>query len=178
MTGYKSSPVLPEIQVYIMDVICETGLMLPVSNSKDMTESSDGGKPRDGKSGRLLPETDIQEILDILDDNGGVAKTSTVADELDYTLNGALKRLRKTSDYVEEDRDGRGSSSLWRLKYEKKDFLYALEKLGDLTPTEKIAEEVGCEKDVAYEWLCKLEKDDDVIAKDKGDDYLWSKLEK
>ena len=104
-----------------------------------MTNLTDGGKPRDEETGRLVPETDVQEILDILEDNDGVAKTSTVADELGYTPNGALKRLRKTSEYVEEENDGRGSSSLWRLKYDRRDFLHALERLGNLTPTERIS---------------------------------------
>lgn len=135
-------------------------------------------KPRDRETGRLVPETDVQEILDILERNGGVAKTSTVAEELDYTRNGSLKRLRKTSEYVEEKNGGQGSSSLWRLRYDSQDFLHALEKLGSLTPTERVAEEVGCDEDVAYEWLCKLQSDGVVIAKLRDGKHFWSAVDK
>lgn len=135
-----------------------------------------GDDPRDEKSGRFLPESDNQEILKILEEEGGYARTGEVADALNYTANGALKRLRKASDFIEEDNSGRGSASIWELKYERKDFINALKIHGDLTPTEKIADEVDCPIEVAEAWLDMMERDGDVASKERAeDDYLWSR---
>jgi hypothetical protein len=141
-----------------------------------MGNSPDEGKPRDDRS-RFTPETSVREVLDILEEHGEKRiKTTVIADETDYTRQGIKKRLRRLDDYIEEEDFGQGSSSLWSLKYTRRDFLGALDELDDLTPTNQIAEHVGCSIEVAREWLFKLEDEDEIVSKPMGSEHLvWVK---
>jgi hypothetical protein len=57
-----------------------------------------------------------------------------------------------------------------------RDFLGSLDELDDLTPTDQIAEHVGCSVEVAREWLFKLE--DELATHTRGKDIspLWSRM--
>jgi len=142
-----------------------------------MTKSRDrGDKPRDEDKGQFVPEHTTKDILDILEDYGGTRVTTTeIREELGYSPAGTIKRLDSMSEYVEKIKSG--NTLLWSLKYTHNDFLSALNELEDLTPTEDIAEYVGCSEEVAQEWLFKLEDEEEVTPKPRGENYtpLWVK---
>jgi predicted ArsR family transcriptional regulator len=143
-----------------------------------MGNSSEEEKPRD-ETHRFTPETSVQEVIQALEKHGEKrVKTSTVADEIDYTSQGAKKRLRRLDDYVEEEDFGQGSTSLWSLRYTRSDFLDTFDALGDLTPTEEIADHLNCSDEVAREWLYKLKDEGEVGTHTRGEDIspLWSKI--
>jgi len=144
-----------------------------------MGNSSEEEKPRDN-SHRFTPETSVKEVLDALEKHGEkMVKTSVIADEIDYTAHGAKKRLRRLDDYVEEEDFGQGSTSLWTLQHTRSDFLDAFDALGDLTPTEEIADHLECSEEVVLEWLYKLKDEGEVGSHTRGEDMtpLWSKIE-
>ena len=148
-----------------------------------MAEIDGGGrrKPRDDESNKFVPETSVQEIIKLLEEAGEGVPTGDISDEIDYTRDGALKRLRRLKEqgFVEGRDLGQGRPILWSLKYDRRDFLNAFEEVGDLTPTNTIAEEVGCSELVAEEWLFKLEEEGKVRSKEGGKrKFLWSKLSK
>ena len=61
-------------------------------------------------------------------------------------------------------------------EYTRRDFLGALEELDDLTPTEQIADYVGCSDEVAEEWMFKLEDEGEVVSKMRGNKgWIWVK---
>ena len=139
---------------------------------------SDGGVGDDG-SHRFTPETTVRDIIDALERNGEEnVPTSDIASEIDYTLQGTTKRLRNVSEYVEEQSLGEGNPILWSLRYTRSDFLDAFDALGDLTPTEEIADHLNCSDEVAREWLYKLKDEGEVGTHTRGDDIspLWSKI--
>jgi hypothetical protein len=143
-----------------------------------MGNSSEGEKPRDD-SHRFTPESSVQEILDAFEKHGEKRiKTTTIGDEIGYTRTGTTKRLRRLDDYIEEEHAGQGSTSLWSLKYTRSDFLNAFDALGDLTPTEEIADHLNCSDEVAREWLYKLKDEGEVGTHTRGEDIspLWSKV--
>ncbi|MDZ7687637.1 MAG: hypothetical protein U5J64_02750 [Halobacteriales archaeon] len=145
-----------------------------------MTEDSKReNRPRDEESQRFVPETSIREVLTVLEKHGGEnVTTGKVAEELDYSLHGTTKRLRRLDEYVEEENLGEGHSILWNLKYDRRDFLKAFDALGDLTPPEEIAEHVGCSEEVAREWLYKLKDEGELATHTRGEDIspLWSRM--
>lgn len=140
------------------------------------SSESDGGRGGE-ETHRFTPDTTVRDILDTLEEHGEEnVPTSDIASEIDYTLQGTTKRLRKLPEYVEEQSLGEGNPILWSLRYTRDDFLNALDELGDLSQTEKIAEKVGCKEEVAKEWLAKLEDEGEVSSKSKdGEGLLWVK---
>jgi len=135
------------------------------------------GGDRDESSHRFTPETSARDIIDALEKNGeSNVPTSDIASEIDYTLQGTTKRLRNLSEYVEEQSLGEGNPILWSLKYTRRDFLDALSELGDLSQTEQISDHLGCDEEVALEWLFKLEDESEVVSKSRGNEgWLWAK---
>jgi DNA-binding MarR family transcriptional regulator len=133
----------------------------------------------DGDKGthRFTPDTSTHDIIDALERNGERnVPTSDIASEIDYTLQGTTKRLRNLSEYVEEKSLGEGNPILWSLRYTRKDFLKALDELGKLSGTEKIASQIGCSEKVAENWLSKLENEGEIVSKRKGNKgQLWTK---
>jgi hypothetical protein len=144
-----------------------------------MNNSGDGGsRSRDEEKGQYAPESSIREIIDILEEKGSEnVPTTDIRKELDYSPAGTIKRLRQHPDFFEENDLGEGNPILWSLRYDRRDFLGALDELDDLTPTEDIAEHVGCSEEVAREWLFKLEDEEEVTPKPRGEKYspLWVK---
>lgn len=144
-----------------------------------MGNSPDEGKPRDDRS-RFTPETSVREVLDIFEEHGEKRiKTTVIADETDYTRQGIKKRLRRLDEYIEEEDFGQGSSSLWSLKYTRRDFLNVFDELDNLVPTQDIAEHIGCSEEVAREWLFKLEDEGELVRKPKGNKgIVWVRKQK
>lgn len=136
---------------------------------------SGDGKPRDEESQRFVPEKPVRELLDIFEEKDGEATTSEVAEELDYSHAGAYKRLSNESDYFEKREVG--NSILWTLKYDRKEFIEAMDELDDLTRTDQIADYVGCSEEVAREWMFKLEDEGVYVSMPmgEGEGLIWAK---
>jgi len=138
------------------------------------SESSD--QPRDEESQRFTAQSSVREILDTFEKHGEEnIPTGDLAEELDYTKHGISHRLRKElPEYVEEENLGQGNPILWSLRYTRSDFLGALDELEDLTGTDEIAEYVGCNEEVAKEWMFKLKDEGEVVSKPRGQyGLLW-----
>jgi len=59
-------------------------------------------------------------------------------------------------------------------EFTRRDFLNALDEINDLTHTEQIANHVDCSKEVAREWMRKLEDEGELVSKQIGNRrLLW-----
>jgi DNA-binding Lrp family transcriptional regulator len=64
-------------------------------------------------------------------------------------------------------------SGRYNREFELSDFVSALQEIGP-TSTSKIAEEVGCSRDLAYRRLKELEDEGIVSGELIGGNYRWS----
>jgi len=147
-----------------------------------MGEDKAGGdnKSRDENSGRYVSKTSTREILDTFERlSESNIPTSDLKEELGYETPGAIQRLEKDMEYLKREDLGHGNPTLWSLRHTRSDFLEAFDTLGDLTPTEEIADHLECPEEVALEWLYKLKDEGQVGSHTRGEDMtpLWSKIE-
>jgi DNA-binding Lrp family transcriptional regulator len=64
-------------------------------------------------------------------------------------------------------------SGRYNREFELSDFIAALQKTGPAS-TSKVAEEVGCSRDLAYRRLKELEEEGAVSGELIGGNYRWS----
>jgi DNA-binding Lrp family transcriptional regulator len=67
-------------------------------------------------------------------------------------------------------------SGRYNREFELSDFVSALQRIGP-TSTSKIAEEVGCSRDLAYLRLKELEDEGNISGELIGGNYRWSVVE-